>query len=316
MSTSVEQERKENPFLAFPTLVTGDQRRFTLRFNPTSGEIFVPRQMEYQTLRSLEAAIRQQKHILGKDYLGDEERRIRDVWAWLEFQFQATFGVEYLAFKAFNPLVEQTLSLLSTNRLRLKRDDKDDARQSSVLIDFLRKAARLDGRERCGSRWVKPQTRRVFFTEIKNKISSYLASLAEQQHTSFFKILLLGREFIRTMIGGTVEDLEWINIALGPATRGGEAVEFLGDTAKSLAIVKVLPYLPVVRIAAINLIGCREEFRERNRGIIGDKTSGTLFTQKSVIELIEEGNIDEAKNRIRRLSLNPLKKVLEDTNLN
>ena len=85
----------------------------------------------------------------------------------------------------------------------------------------------------------------------------------------------------------------------------------LREIARSLAGVRVLPYLPAARKAAINLVGCRKEKKELNRGIIGEEAD-KLFSLPPVVELIRLGHFQEAKVRVREASYNPLIQVLKE----
>lgn len=87
--------------------------------------------------------------------------------------------------------------------------------------------------------------------------------------------------------------------------------DVLGAIARrTLAEIKVRPYLFAARWLAINLVGCREDKKEENLRILGDKVAEGLFEQKPVTQLIEEGEFAEAERRINTLRRG-IKKVLK-----
>ena len=81
--------------------------------------------------------------------------------------------------------------------------------------------------------------------------------------------------------------------------------------SNNLATPKVNPYLRSARWSAINIVGCKEEKKEINREILGEKVAKKIFSKKPATRLIREGNFTEAEMRVRD-SIRQLRKTNKD----
>ena len=342
---------------SFPPLADGDKRRYTVRFNPFGGEIYVPIwhhlpvvedgerrflensegliqlrrpkehqvdfrnlpprevvQLFYLRLPSIEAAIRQQVHIINNYQEGKEAQQIEGLMRFLDSQFQATSG--RITRQSLAALAEQTATFL-VNSGFLTAVEPTKKRITKLLA----KAGQPDSLGRVNPLVVKVRLRAAYLEAVRREMMPVLVS---EKFGSFLGILLMEREITRqimeeaaavldTMVGITKRGAAVFE-EKRPRYSGGEIVgmeKVLREVAISLARVRVLPYLPAARMAAINLVGCRPEKRELNRGIIG-KEADKLFSQPPVVELIVLGYFQEAKERVKSLSYTLLTEALND----
>jgi len=352
--TSEETLKKVFPF---PPLADEDKRRYTVRFNPFRGEIYVPIwrrlpvvedeerrflensegliqlrrprehqvdfgnlpprevvQLFYLRLPSIEAAIRQQVHIIKNYQEGKEAQQIGDLMRFLDFQFQATS--EGITRQSLAALAEQTAVFLVNSGLSGAVDPT-----KKRIAELLAKANQLDSLGRVNPLVAQVRLRAAYLEAVRREMMPVLVS---EKFGSFLGILLMEREITR----GIMEEAAAVLDTMVGITKRGAAVfeekrpdysfgeiegmkKVLQKVAISLARVRVLPYLPAARVAAINLVGCRPEKQELNRGIIG-KEADKLFSQPPVVELIGLGDFQEVKKRIEVLSYCPLIKALND----
>ena len=342
---------------SFPPLTEGDKRKYTVRFSPFTGKIYVPIwhhlpvvedgekrflenpsglvqlrrpkerrvdfgnlpprevvQLYYLRLPSIEAAIRQQVHIMDKYQEGKEAQQIESLMRFLDFQFQATSG--QITRQSLATLAEQTATFL-VNSGFLTAVDPTKRR----IAELLAKASQLDRLGRVNPLAVRVRLRAAYLEAVRREMMPVLVS---EKFGSFLGILLMEREVTRgimeeavtvldTMVGMTKRGAAVFEEER-PRYSGGDIVgmeEVLRKVAVSLARVRVLPYLPAARKAAINLVSCRPQWQDLNRRIIG-KEAGRLFSLLPVIELIELRHFQEAKRRVIELSYNPLIQVLEE----
>jgi len=342
---------------SFPPLAEGDKRKYTVRFSPFTGKIYVPIwhhlpvvedgekrflenpsglvqlrrpkerrvdfgnlpprevvQLYYLRLPSIEAAIRQQVHIMDKYQEGKEAQQIESLMRFLDFQFQATSG--QITRQSLATLAEQTATFL-VNSGFLTAVDPTKRR----IAELLAKASQLDRLGRVNPLAVRVRLRAAYLEAVRREMMPVLVS---EKFGSFLGILLMEREVTRgimeeavtvldTMVGMTKRGAAVFEEER-PRYSGGDIVgmeEVLRKVAVSLARVRVLPYLPAARKAAINLVSCRPQWQDLNRRIIG-KEAGRLFSLLPVIELIELRHFQEAKRRVIELSYNPLIQVLEE----
>jgi len=329
---------------SFPPLADGDKRRYTVRFNPFGGEIYVPiwhhlpvvedgerrflensegliqlrRRREHQVdfrnlpprevvqlfylrLPSIEAAIRQQVHIMDNYQEGKEAQQIEGLMRFLDFQFQATSG--RITRQSLAALAEQTATfLVDSGFLTAVEPTK------KRIAELLAKAGQLDRLGRVNPLVVKVRLRAAYLEAVRREMMPVLVS---EKFGSFLGILLMERENTRqimeeaaavldTMVGVTKRGAVVFE-EKRPDYSGGEIEgmkKVLRKVARSLARVRVLPYLPAARVAAINLVGCRPEKQELNRGIIG-KEADKLFSQLPVVELIGLGDFQEVKKGLK-----------------
>jgi len=342
---------------SFPPLADGDKRRYTVRFNPFGGEIYVPiwhhlpvvedgerrflensegliqlrRRREHQVdfrnlpprevvqlfylrLPSIEAAIRQQVHIINNYQEGKEAQQIEGLMRFLDSQFQATSG--RITCQSLVALAEQTATFL-VNSGFLTAVEPTKKR----IAELLAKAGQLDRLGRVNPLVVQVRLRAAYLEAVRREMMPVLVS---EKFGSFLGILLMEREITRQIME---EAAAVLNTMVGITKRGAVVFEekrpdysfgeiegmkkILQEVVISLARVRVLPYLLAARKAAINLVGCRPEKRELNRKIIGEE-AGKLFSLAPVIELIREGYFQNAKERVKELSYNPLTQVLKD----
>ena len=120
--------------------------------------------------------------------------------------------------------------------------------------------------------------------------------------------LAFERENTRWRLRLVDEHLEMIVNQLQRWLRVGNVTYYQRESASNalraiarepLTLVKVKPYLRAARWVGINIFGCREEKKEINRKILGEKDADKLFSRKSIVELIHEGKLDEAVARIK-----------------
>lgn len=356
----VSQEVIDNVF-PLPPLAEGDNRQYTVRFSPFTGEIRVPiwrevpvsedngrrflvdvdserfaqlrrpreHQVDFENLPDrkvvrlvyartdrLEAAIRQQVDIMDA-YGGEgrEGKQIEGVMEVIGFQLEATLGGR-LTRDSLSSLASQTAEFLeSSELLGAKKEAKK--RIAAALI----KAAQPDSLGRVNSLATKVRIRSAYLRAVGEEM---LAVLVLEKFGSFLGILLMERGVTRQLIQDAAEALDTMvgitrrGAAVFEQTRpkysqaelqGMEAV--LREIAKSLARVRVLPYLREARVAAINLFGCRKKKRDLNREIIGPQAD-KLFFLPPVVELIQIGYFPDAKERIINGSYNPLMQVFEE----
>lgn len=270
--------------------------------------------LNYLRANNLEAAIRQQVHIIDAYRSGGKEtEQIDQVWAWLDFQLKATLAGN-LDKKALATLAEQTARHLDSSGLTRARV------QSKIDISSrLKAAASPDRLDRVNPLVMRIMIRSAYLKAVKREMLSVLVS---KKFEPFLAILLMEREYTRQVMKGAVEDLDTI----AGITKRGAALfvdgkssgterqgmkKVLGEIALSLAQVRVLPYLPVARFAAINLVGCQEDKKELNRGIIGEPAE-RLFAYSPVTELISIRYFPEAKGRIKNWSHRPLIDCLKE----
>jgi len=288
-------KKEVEDILSLPTLVDNDERPLTVRFSRFTGKIYLPPDLEYN---SLEAAISQQRDILG-ERAEAEAAQVEQAMDWIGFLLQATPNGK-LTRKSVATLAEQIAEALDS--FGFSRAENDIGK----LLPAHDRLARMD------PLIARARFRGDYLKLVKLQVQAVLAS---EESTSFLGLLLMEREFSRRTIKGAMEDLETFT----EMTKEREVFqgkikgmkEVLKAITTSLASVKVLPYLPVVRKAAIILVGCREKWRDVNRGIIGDKAD-ELFEMTPVTELISLRYFQDAEERIRELSYLPLKSVLEE----
>jgi len=342
---------------SFPSLAEGDEGKYTVRFSPFTGKIYVPIwhhlpvvedgekrflenpsglvqlrrlkehrvdfgnlpprevvQLYYLRLPSIEAAIRQQVHIMDKYQEGKEVQQIESLMNFLNFQFQATSG--QITRDSLAALAEQTATFL-VNSGFLTAVDPTKRR----IAELLAEASQPDRLGRVNPLVARIRLRAAYLEAVRREMMPVLVS---EKFISFLRILLMEREITRGIIEEAVGTLDTM---VGITKRGaavfeeerprysggdiGGMEEVLRKVAVSLARVRVLPYLPAARKAAINLVSCREEKKEPNREIIGDGAD-ELFSLYPVVELIGLGYFQKAKERIQELSYNPLIQVLEE----
>lgn len=342
----------------YPPLVKEDQRRYTVRFNPFTGEIRIPIwrglpvieeegrrflenpdklvqirrrgehqvdffnlpprevvQLYYLKIPGIEAAIRQQVHIMDK-YRGEgkEVSQIEDLMNWLNLQWQAT--APKIDKSSLTTLAEQTAEFLITSGFATDRDQT-----KKRIADTLRRVYQPDSLGRINPLVARICLRSAYLEAVRKEM---LAVLVAEKFGSFLGILLMEREITRQIMAEAAETLDTMvrvtkrgAVVFEQVLVGASGAELQGinkvleEVAKSLARVRVLPYLPVARVAAINLVGCREEKKEPNRQIIGP-LADTLFSFPPVTELIELRYFSKAKKRIIDWSYRQLRRVLEE----
>jgi len=270
--------------------------------------------LNYLRANNLEAAIRQQVHIIDAYRSeGKETEQIDQVWAWLDLQLKATLtgGINK---KTLSALARQTAGFLESSGLTEVRN-----LTKKKISKRLAQAASLDSLDRVNPLVMRTRIRSAYLEAVKREMLSVLVS---EKFEPFLAILLMEREYTRQVIKGAVEDLDTM---VGFTKRGAapfidgksSGVErqgmkkVLGVIARSLAEVRVLPYLPAARFAAINLVGCQEDKKELNRGIIGEP-AGRLFAHSPVTEYITTRYFREAKGRIKNWSYGPLIDCLKE----
>ena len=342
---------------SFPPLADEDKRKYTLRFSPFTGEIYVPIwhhlavaktgerrflrnpkglvqlrrpkehqvdfgnlpprkvvQLYYLRLPSIEAAIRQQVHIMDNYQEGKEAQQLMELMNWLNFLSQATS--EKVTCQSLTTLARQTAVFLVNSGFSTAVDPT-----KRKIASLLAKAGQLDSLGRVNPLVVRVRLRAAYLEAVRREMMPVLVS---EKFTPFLGILLMEREITRQIMKEAVAVLDTM---VGITQRGAvvfreesphygweEVVgikKVLQEVARSLARVRVLPYLPTARMAAINLVGCRPEKRELNREIIGERAD-KLFSQTPVGELIGLGYFQEAKEEVISSSYVPLTKALDD----
>lgn len=262
---------------------------------------------------NLEAAIRQQLHIMDSYQEGKEAQQILTIVDWINFQLEATLKGK-LSEDSLKSLAQETAQFLissglSSAKLTTKR----------LIGESLINATRLV-KGRINPLVMRVRIRSAYLRAVEREI---MPALIGGKFGSFLGILLMEREMTRQTIQGGTEDLDTM---VGITKRGAAIFEktewkssegekqgmetVLKAVARSLARVRVLPYLPAARMAAINLVGCREKKRELNRGIIGEETD-ELFFLHPVVKLLQVGNFQDAKEKVRD-SYNSLRRVFEE----
>ncbi len=353
------QEETLREIAPFPTFSAAwkDPRPYTLKFNPFTGEIYVPfwRQaktissngqrslanaeefvqirrrrehqvdfndlpkrriveLDYKRVDSLEGAIRQAVHVMEAYRPGGKEaEQVDETWAWLDFQLESTLAGK-LTEDSLATLAKQTAIFLDSSGLIRARE------QTKKNISLrLAKAFSLDRLGRVNPLITRIRIRSAYLETVKREMLSVLVS---KKFEPFLAILLMEREYTRQITKGAVEDLDTMagftkrgaapfvdGKSSGSERQGMKKV--LREVAHSLAQVRVLPYLSAARFAAINLVGCQEDKKELNRGIIGEPAEA-VFNLTPLTELIGFGYFPEAKERIEKLSYQPLVDVLKE----
>jgi len=349
--------KADEEILHFPPLAKGDERPYTIRFNPSNGRIYVPTWKEatlrqegdqrflanperYTQLRhprehqldlltnlrgrrkvvaliheetdNLEAAIRQQEHIMENYREGKEATQVRQIMNWLEFQLQAILGGK-INRDRLDGLAEATAKFLEESGL-----SKAKVKAKERISVALTKAAQVDALGRINPLLMGVEFRSALLNAVEREV---MPALVDRKFAGFFGILLMDRIVTRETMQRTVEDLRGITQEGGVLSKEPTEVSIiekeglkmiLEKTANSLGIRgRVLPYLPSARVAGINLKGCRPHLQENNRAIMGDELADTLFKNKPVIQLVGEGDFNTARERIDLLSCAPLRTVLD-----
>lgn len=181
----------------------------------------------------------------------------------------------------------------------------------------LRKACEPDSRGRINSLVSRTLVQSVYVWAMKRVI---VGSLVSQKHGENFYVLVNERETTRRAIQNAVEQLEVFSghvafrqpekeVKLQQAEAMGKILEKITYGWGNL--VRVAPYLVPARVAAIKLVGCREEKKESNRKILGETIADELFTLKPTTQLLSEGSFTKALFEIK-IMRDILDKVLED----
>jgi len=134
----------------------------------------------YLRLPSIEAAIRQQVHIMDNYRIGKEAQQIEELMNWLNFQFQATSG--QITRDSLAALAEQTAVFLA-NSGPLKAVEPTKKR----IADLLAKANQLDSLGRVNPLAVRVRLRAAYLEAVRREMMPVLVS---EKFSSFLGILL------------------------------------------------------------------------------------------------------------------------------
>jgi len=256
-SKAIRVTSKETlPVFSFPPLAKGDERKYTVRFSPFTGEIYVPIwhhplvvedggkrslenpsglvqlrrpkehqvdfgdlpprevvQLYYLCLPSIEAAIRQQVHIMDNYRIGKEAQQIEGLMNWLDFQFQATSG--QITRQSLAALAEQTATFL-VNSGFLTAVDPTKKR----IAELLAKANQPDRLGRVNPLVVRVRLRAAFLDAVRREMMPVLVS---EKFSPFLGILLMEREITRGII--IEEAVATLDTMVGITKRGAVAFE-------------------------------------------------------------------------------------------
>lgn len=177
----------------------------------------------------------------------------------------------------------------------------------------LKKACERDSRGRINNLVSRLRVQSAYVWAIKRLV---VGSFVQRKHGENLNILVYERETTRWAMGSVLRQLD---VFLGhtafqhperPTNQSQLEImaKVIANIAESLRVVRVAPYLVASREAAINLVGCREEKREANRPILGEKAE-ELLALPPVTQLLKEGKINEVLARVKN-SVSILEKVL------
>lgn len=206
-------------------------------------------------------------------------------------------------------LVNQTSQLLENAGLA-----NPNSPSFQKAMERLKKACERDSRGRINNLVSRIRAQSAYVWAIKRLV---VGSFVQRKHGENLNVLTYERETTRWAINSTWRQL---NVFLGhtafrhPERQTSQSqleimAKVITNIAESLKIVRVAPYLAASRETAINLVGCREERREANRQILGERVE-ELFSLPPVTQLLKEGKVNEALARVKN-SVDILEKVLK-----
>lgn len=182
------------------------------------------------------------------------------------------------------------------------------------MVERLKKACERDSRGRINPLASRVRLGSAYYYGFRRVIEAYLI---RKKHSSNLEDLTYERALTRWAIATAAKQLE--NFAGHAAFKKGKetpsqvkimAAVLTGIVKTTLAMPRVKDYVAPAREAAIDLVGCREEKKEGNRQILGERAD-KLFAKTPVTQLLEEGRFGEVKQRINE-SVTILEKVLQE----
>lgn len=309
-----------------------EDRRFLVNPQETAYRILHPRRVRTDYLNNLpreryvvelisgktdfiEKAIRQQKHILDNYQPGaaaDEIKFARMVIAY----------TESIAFRILSQrrVTKDDLSLLARETgiflERAKIYDPRDERKKRVLEKLL-----LVGEpDTLGRPNYLGVLGRAFAAHTAAVERLTIGGLITDKFFRNLQILSYTRENYRWRFDLAANQMEFVLAHYGFKRRGVKV-----DEGQRQSIVNALrfiienhltqerlnPYLKSARWAAINMVGCRQEKKEINRQILGEKVANDVFTRIPVSILVMQGDFEESARRIKQ-SILQLRKTNSD----
>lgn len=250
-----------------------------------------------QVWDGVETAIRQQIHILEKESPKDlkaEPAQLRGILRYIDTASARVAGGNVDPSEV-ERLVSEIAVILSNSRLAFAVDsDKQKiVRQllSSFERDRLGRFNPLVVRTRLRSAFLACMRRLTVSDFIRRKFSANLEVLMEE------------REFSRFVLREVVSEIDSIESQLRSQGSGPDP-EVLSKRVGEVAVrylphPRVAPYLIPARIAAIFLVGCREERKDLNRRVLGEEVAEEIFALEPTVELLSRGDLPEAGRRLR-----------------
>lgn len=242
-----------------------------------------------QVWDGVEAAIRQQQHILGRYSPADvdgEPQSLRRIIHWVD---------ESAARLREGPVSEQDLENMSYQAAELIEDAGlgSSIDQTRVKIaTMLRAASQKDSLSRINPLVSRIRLRSGLLAATQRIV---VGELVTRKFSANLGTLIAEREFTRNDLEQTREKLSQLSDMLSDQSA---AIDQVRQIAYDHTFPRVAPYLIPSRLSGIMLVGCREEKKDLNRQILGEEVANDIFGLPSLVQSIKEGEMIEAQRTI------------------
>lgn len=261
--------------------------------------------LTFEKADSIEAAIRRQQDILN-DFVGPESAetiQAERVIACTDGLVEKVLQGPPLTLDALQKLAGQTDSFLEEVGLV-----NPQAPRKVRMMAMLEKVPHLDSLGRINETVMRTRIRAAYLQAIRQQV---LTGLVAEKFSKNLIQLEFERELNRWALEKTVVSLQrrvlW-HVGFESHRDQTETQRkvlkvIITEVAhRLLSVPRVRPYLPVARIAAIDLVGCRPEKQDLNRRIIGnDQLVDELFELTPVTELVAANRFEEADKRVEEV---------------
>ncbi len=255
-----------------------------------------------QVWDGVEAAIRQQQHILGRYSPADvdgEPQSLRRIIHWVD---------ESAARLREGPVSEQDLENMSYQAAELIEDAglESSIDQTRVKIaTMLRAASQKDSLSRINPLVSRIRLRSGLLAATQRIV---VGELVTRKFSANLGTLIAEREFTRDDLEQTREKLSQLSDGFFDRSAAIDQVRQIAYD--HLTFPRVAPYLIPSRLSGIMLVGCRDDKKDLNRQVLGEEVADDVFGLPSLVQSIEEGETLEAKRTIEWID-DILKEVLE-----
>jgi len=247
----------------------------------------------------IEETILQQKHILAGYKPGTEAAEVRfaqDVIQYTEgimTRFVLKGGV---ARSDLIELATETGQWLEQQRLYNPRDLRKRKILEKLIMIPLEDSNYLVLLSRVGAVHTLAVERLTVGSKALGKFEANLQELAFEREITRWRL-----RFVDEQLEAIVKYISRMARNSNPTNYQKESIgkALIVIAREPLASIRVKPYLKAARWVAINIFGCREEKKEINRKILGERQADKLFARPSITELVAQGKLDAAVSRIK-----------------